>query len=78
MIPASTANSKPISVNPGPIKNQTPISRSCSEHPKHFDWSASITLDRRLLDAAISLEILDKHEHVLLVGPAGVGKSFLA
>ena len=43
-----------------------------------FDWSASITLDRRLLDAAFSLEFLDKHEHVLLVGPAGVGKSFLA
>ena len=43
-----------------------------------FDWSASITLDRRLLDAAFSLEFLAKHEHVLLVGPAGVGKSFLA
>ena len=40
-----------------------------------FDWSASITLDRRLLDAAFSLEFLDKREHVLLVGPAGVGKS---
>ncbi len=43
-----------------------------------FDWSASISLDRRLLDAFFSLEFLDKHEHVLLVGPAGVGKSFLA
>ena len=43
-----------------------------------FDWSASSTLDRRLLDAVFSLEFLDKHEHVLLVGPAGVGKSFLA
>ena len=43
-----------------------------------FDWSASVTLDRRLLDAVFSLEFLDKHEHVLLVGPAGVGKSFLA
>ena len=43
-----------------------------------FDWSASITLDRRRLDAVFSLEFLDKHEHVLLVGPAGVGKSFLA
>ena len=43
-----------------------------------FDWSAAITLDRRLLDAVFSLEFLDKHEHVLLVGPAGVGKSFLA
>ena len=43
-----------------------------------FDWSASITLDRGLLDAVFSLELLDKHEHVLLVGPAGVGRSFLA
>ena len=43
-----------------------------------FDWAASITLDRRLLDAVFSLEFLDKHEHVLLVGLAGVGKSFLA
>ena len=41
------------------------------------NWSASITLDHRLLDAVFSLEFLDKHEHVLLVGPAGVGKSFL-
>ena len=31
-----------------------------------------------MLDAVFSLEFLDKHEHVLLVGPAGVGKSFLA
>ena len=43
-----------------------------------FDWSAAINLDRRLLDAVFSLEFLAKHEHVLLVGPAGVGKSFIA
>ena len=43
-----------------------------------FDWSASITLDRRLLDAAFSLQFLDRNEHVLLVGPVGVGKSFIA
>ena len=35
-------------------------------------------LDRRLLDAVFSLEFLDKHEHVLLVGPTGIGKSFFA
>ena len=45
---------------------------------KDFDWTASITLDRRLLDAVFSLEFLLKREHVLLLGPAGVGKSFLA
>ena len=43
-----------------------------------FDWSAFITLDRRLLDAAFSLQFLDRNEHVLLVGPVGVGKSFIA
>ena len=35
-------------------------------------------MDHRLLDAAVSLAFIAKHEHVLLVGPAGVGKSFLA
>ena len=48
---------------------------------RRIDWSASITLDRRLLDAVFSLEFLDKHEHVLLVGPVRlrrIGKSFLA
>ena len=43
-----------------------------------FDWSAAVTLDRRLLDAVFSMEFLARHEHVLLVGPAGVGKTFLA
>ena len=43
-----------------------------------FDRSATITLDRRLLDAAFSLEFLHHHEHVLPLGPAGVGKTFLA
>ena len=43
-----------------------------------FDWSAAITLDRRLLDAVFCLQFLTRHEHVLLVGPAGVGKTFLA
>ena len=43
-----------------------------------FDWSAAIRLDRRLLDGAFSLQFLDRREHVLLVGPVSVGKSFLA
>ena len=43
-----------------------------------FDWSAQVRRDRRLLDAACSLQFLDRREHVLLVGPVGVGKSFLA
>ena len=43
-----------------------------------FDWSTPITLDRRLLDTVFSLDFLPRHEHVLFVGPVGVGKSFLA
>jgi len=43
-----------------------------------FDWTAQITVDRRLLDAVFSLDFLNRHEHVLFVGPVGVGKSFLA
>ena len=43
-----------------------------------FDWDAGIKLDRRLIDQVFSLEFLNCHEHVLFVGPVGVGKSFLA
>lgn len=43
-----------------------------------FDWTAKITVDRRVLDAVFSLDFLNRHEHVLFVGPVGVGKSFLA
>ena len=38
-------------------------------------WSASITLDRRLLDAVFSLEFLDRHEHVLLAPPVSARAS---
>ena len=43
-----------------------------------FDWSAGIKADRRLIDQVFSLDFLNRHEHVLFVGPVGVGKSFLA
>ncbi len=43
-----------------------------------FDWDAAITLDRRLIDVIFSLDFIDRKEHVLFVGPVGVGKSFLA
>ncbi len=39
-----------------------------------FDWSATITMDRRLLDAVFSMEFLAKHEHVLLGGPRRCGQ----
>jgi DNA replication protein DnaC len=40
-------------------------------------WTAQITVDRRLVDAVFSLDLINHHEHVLFVGPVGVGKSFL-
>ncbi len=43
-----------------------------------FDWAAPIRLDRRALQGLFSLEFLARKEHVLLVGPVGVGKTFLA
>jgi DNA replication protein DnaC len=43
-----------------------------------FDWSAPVQFDRRRLQALFSLEFLARHEHVLLLGPVGVGKTFLA
>lgn len=43
-----------------------------------FDWTAQVTVERRLVDAVFSLDFLNRHEHVLFVGPVGVGKSFLA
>jgi DNA replication protein DnaC len=43
-----------------------------------FDWSAPLQLDRRHLQEVFSLQFLAQQEHVILVGPVGVGKTFLA
>ncbi|MCB9484631.1 MAG: ATP-binding protein [Thermoflexaceae bacterium] len=43
-----------------------------------FDWTTSIQLDRRHLNELFSLHFLQRKEHVLLIGPVGVGKTFLA
>jgi DNA replication protein DnaC len=43
-----------------------------------FDWQAPIQVDRRQLQTVFSLQFLARHEHVLFVGPVGVGKTFLA
>jgi DNA replication protein DnaC len=43
-----------------------------------FDWSAPVQLDRKKLHTAFTLGFLARHEHVLFVGPVGVGKTFLA
>ena len=43
-----------------------------------FDWTTAIQLDRRHLNELFSLHFLAKKEHILLIGPVGVGKTFLA
>jgi DNA replication protein DnaC len=43
-----------------------------------WDTSAKVTLDRTLLNELASLRFLDAHAHVAIVGPVGVGKTFLA
>ncbi len=45
---------------------------------EQFDWTAPLQLDRRTLQALFSLHFLMRKEHVLFVGPVGVGKTFLA
>src|SRR6266542_4080378 len=43
-----------------------------------FDWSSPVQLDRRQLQALFTLQFLARKEHVIFVGPVGVGKTFLA
>ena len=43
-----------------------------------WDATAQVTVDRTLLNELASLRFLDTHAHVAIVGPVGVGKTFLA
>lgn len=43
-----------------------------------WDDSAKVTFDRTLLNELVSLRFLDEHRHVTIVGPVGVGKTFIA
>src|SRR5712692_9709552 len=47
-------------------------------HLEAWDPSATVTFDRALLNGLTSLRFLDSHAHVAIVGPVGVGKTFLA
>ena len=47
-------------------------------HLEAWDATAKVTLDRGLLNELVSLRFLDTHAHVAIVGPVGVGKTFLA
>jgi DNA replication protein DnaC len=45
---------------------------------EHFDKTAKITYDKRLLAELCSLRFLEAHKHVTIMGPVGVGKTFLS
>jgi hypothetical protein len=45
---------------------------------EHWDATAKVTFDRALLNELVTLRFLDSHHHVAIVGPVGVGKTFLA
>src|SRR5216117_2907972 len=47
-------------------------------HHEAWDPTAKVTFDRALLNELTSLRFLDSHAHVAIVGPVGVGKTFLA
>jgi len=47
-------------------------------HLEAWDTTAKVTFDRALLNELATLRFLDAHAHVTLVGPVGVGKTFLA
>ncbi len=45
---------------------------------EHWDPSAKVSLDQMLLNELVSLRFIEAHAHLTLVGPVGVGKTFLA
>lgn len=45
---------------------------------EHWDPSSKVTYDRTLFNELTSLRFLEAHAHAAIVGPVGVGKTFLA
>jgi DNA replication protein DnaC len=45
---------------------------------ERFDWSAKIRIDKARLTELFGLHFIERRENVVLCGPVGVGKSFLA
>ena len=43
-----------------------------------WDETAKVTFDRQLLGELLTLRLLDARQHVAIVGPVGVGKTFIA
>jgi len=45
---------------------------------ENWDETAKVTFDRHLFSELTTLRFLQDHHHVLILGPVGVGKTFLA
>jgi len=45
---------------------------------ERWDKTAKVTFDKRLLAELASLRFLEAHRHVVILGPVGVGKTFIA
>jgi DNA replication protein DnaC len=45
---------------------------------EQWDDTAKVTFDKALLSELVSLRFIEQHRHVTLVGPVGVGKTFIA
>src|SRR5258708_17842257 len=43
-----------------------------------WDKTAKVSFDKRMLSELVSLRFLEAHRHVVVLGPVGVGKTFLA
>jgi DNA replication protein DnaC len=43
-----------------------------------FDKSAKVSYDKQLLNELVSLRFIEKHRHIVILGPVGVGKTFVA
>ena len=43
-----------------------------------WDKTAKVAFDKRMLSELVSLRFLEAHRHVCVLGPVGVGKTFIA
>ena len=49
-----------------------------SMHLERWDKESKVSFDRKVLAELVSLRFLETHRHVCILGPVGVGKTFIA